>query len=113
MSTVLEREREIGLLIVRGVTRKQIVKAVFGEAMLIIVVSFALSIVRGLSIAYEFCQFVAPPEMAIFFTKPQLTIPFQVYTTLGAGLTMFLLTSLITTWYVTRKNLAKILRIYH
>jgi len=112
-TSILEREREIGLLIVRGMTRKQIVKMVFGETLLMIMVSSLLGIVGGLLIAYGFYLLLIPPEMKIFFINEPIVIPRELYVILSLGITTFLATSLISAWCATRKSLAKILRIYH
>jgi len=112
-TSILEREKEVGLLIVRGMTRKQIVKMVFGEALLMIMVSSLLGIVGGLSIAYGFYLLFVPLEMRIFFINEPIAIPCELYVILSLGIVTFLVASLTSAWYVVRRNLAKMLRICH
>jgi len=114
MMAALERQREVGLLVARGVDRKQIVKIFLGEILLIVVISFALGIVEGLSIAYGYLKtFMFPlPGFEIPFKIP-LVIPSELYLLLIIGLIASLTASLVPAWYLTKKRIAEVLRIHH
>jgi len=108
----LERQREIGLLVARGVSRKQIIKIFLGEIILIVVISFALGIVEGISIAYGYLETFMFLGFELPFKIP-LIIPFELYILLIVGLVASIAASIAPAWYITRKRLAEILRIHH
>jgi len=114
MMAALERQREVGLLVARGVNKKQVIKIFLGEIILIVVISFALGIVEGLSIAYGFLKtFMFPlPGFEIPF-KISLVIPFDLYILLIIGLIASITASLVPAWYLTKKRIAEVLRIHH
>lgn len=114
MMAALERQREVGLLIARGVNRKQIIKIFLGEVILIVVISFALGIVEGVSIAYGFLKtFMFPlPGFEIPF-KISLVIPLDLYILLIIGLIASITASLVPAWYLTKKKIAEFLRVHH
>ena len=113
VSSVLEREREIALLVVRGMSRKQVIKTVFGETLLMILIALLLGLTGGFSSAYGFYLLSIPPEMVAFFIKSPISISLRPYVFIGLGLIVFLAASLLSAWYATRRNLAKMLRICH
>jgi len=111
----LEREREIGLLIARGISREQAVKIFLGEALLITVISFTLGIAEGLSVTYGVFKSTMPmiPEITDYPIKTPPVFPINFYLLIIVGFTALLLTSIVPAWHLTRKTLAKILRIHH
>ena len=78
-----------------------------------ILIALLLGLTGGFSTAYGFYLLSIPPEMVIFFIKSPISISLQPYMFLGLGLITFLVASLISACYATRRNLAKILRIHH
>ena len=108
----LERQREVGLLVAKGVSKKQIIKIFLGEIILIVVISFTLGIVEGLSIAYGFLETFMFLGYELPFKIP-LIIPFELYILLIVGLIASITASIVPAWYITRKRLAEILRIHH
>jgi len=110
-SSVLERRREIALLTARGLSKKQVIKMFIGETSLIIILSFILGIVEGLSITIGFMS-------PVFISKPKLPIkiivfPFELCLMLVMGAIIAFLASIIPAWHLTRKEITKILRIHH
>lgn len=110
-SSVLERQREIALLTTRGLSKKQAIKIFTGETALIIILSFILGIVEGLSITIGFMS-------PVFIFKPKLPIkiivfPSELCLMLVMGAIIAFLASIIPAWHLTQKEIAKILRIHH
>jgi len=114
MMAALERQREVGLLVARGVNRKQVMKIFLGEIILIVAISFALGIIEGLFIAYGFLKTFMFPLLGMEIPfKVSLVIPFELYTLLIIGLIASIIAALIPAWYLTRKRIAEVLRIHH
>ena len=110
-SSVLERQREIALLTTRGLSKKQVIKMFIGETALIIILSFILGIVEGLSITIGFMS-------PVFISKPKLPIkiivfPSELCLMLVMGAIIAFLASIIPAWHLTQKEITKILRIHH
>lgn len=108
----LERQREAGLLIAQGLNKKQVVKIFLGEILLIVVISFTLGILEGLSITYGLLK-LPISKLTDFPIKTSLVFPTNFYLLLTAGFITLILTSIVPAWHLTRKNIAKILRIHH
>ena len=111
----LERRREIGLLVARGLSKKQTIRVFLGEALLIIVISFSLGILEGVTVAFGTLKslMLMFPELADFPLKIPLVFPSKFYLFLTVELTTLILSSIVPAWHLTKKNVAKILRIHH
>ncbi len=110
--TTLERQREFGLLKVRGVSNKQILKMMLAESMLIIAVSFPLGILEGIAVAYGFLRTFVLLGTEVPFKIP-LVIPVQLYILLSVGSVVFLLSFLVSSYYLTQKGVLETLKIRH
>jgi len=110
--TTLERQREFGLLKVRGVSNKQILKMMLAESMLIIAVSFPLGILEGIAVAYGFLRTFVLLGTEVPFKIP-LVIPVQLYILLSVGSVVFLLSFLVPSYYLTQKGVLETLKIRH
>jgi len=116
--SVLERRREIALLIVKGASKKEIFGMMIGEAFIITVLAYGLGILVALAYAYGFLvgtlSFGAfTQEVYEFPPGYAMSIPVYLPLVLIIAFIAFLLSALIPTWYVTRRNLASELRIHH
>lgn len=108
----LERQREIGLLVAKGASKKQVIKIFLGEIILIVVISFVLGIVEGIAIAYGYLETFMFLGHELPFRMP-LIIPFELYILLIVGLIASIIASIVPAWYITRRRLAEVLRIHH
>lgn len=108
----LERQREIGLLVARGLSKKQTIKVFLGEALLIILISFSLGILEGVSVIFGTLNSLMM-TFSDFPLKIPLVFPPKFYLFLTVELVTLILSSIFPAWHLTKKNVAKILRIHH
>jgi len=113
MMSVLERRREIGLLSVRGMSKRQITKIFLGEAVLVFLISFIISILSGFSIVYGLLSLSASMVLGeVFPVKVFFTVPFELYILFIISFIFFIMASTIPVQYLARKKTAEILRVH-
>jgi len=115
---ILERRREIALLMAKGATRGSILGMIVGEALLITLLSFGLGLLVALAYSYGFL--VGMMNFGVFMQEVyelppgySMTIPVSLILTLIGAFVAFLLSALIPATIVSRRNLADQLRIRH
>lgn len=113
MMSVLERRREIGLLSVRGMSKRQITKIFLGEAVLVFLISSIISILSGFSIVYGLLSLPASMVLGeVFPVKVFFTVPFELYILFIISFIFFIMALTIPVQYLARKKTAEILRVH-
>lgn len=116
---IYERRREIALLIAKGASKRNILGMIAGEAFLITLIAFGLGILVAL--IYSYGTLVASLNMIgmfqqEFYEYPSgylMTIPPYLLPTLIVAFIVFIVSSLIPVWLVTKKPISEELRIHH
>jgi len=113
MMTVMERMREIDLFSVRGISKGQIAKIFLGEMILIVLISFVISILGGFSIVYGLLSLFASLVLGkVLPVKAFFAVPFELYILFIISLILFIAASIIPVRYLTRKKTIEILRVH-
>lgn len=102
MMSVIERKREIGILISKGIAPSQLIKYLLGEGIVMLVISFSIGIFAGYAIGVGYTS--GQPFIALISSpiKMHLIIPTETYTFLGVSLISFLVAMLIPGFIATR-----------
>jgi len=116
---ILERKREIALLIAKGASYRNILGEVTGEAFLIVLIGFGLGIF--IAIAYSYGLLVGSLNFAVVFTQQVfelppgygMTIPGFLPYVLGLSIVLFIISALIPALIIMRKPIVNELRVRH
>ena len=116
---ILERKREIALLIAKGASSRNILGEVGGEAFLIVLIGFGLGII--IALAYSYGILVGSLNFAVIFTQQVFELPpgygmcipeFLSYV-LGLSIVLFIVSALIPALIIMRKPIVDELRVRH
>ena len=99
---VIERKREIGILIAKGISPRQLVGYLLGEGIIMLVLSLGIGALAGYATGVGFTIFMRSGVGIVYPIKMQIVLPFELYIFLLSSLTAFLVAMLIPAYIATR-----------
>ncbi|MGQ4893837.1 MAG: FtsX-like permease family protein [Candidatus Njordarchaeia archaeon] len=115
-TAVLERKREVALLVARGASKWDIFSMFIGEAFLVTIISFGLGTLVSLAYCYGLLVGSMSRGWGISREYPSgylITIPLNLLTTLAVSFFFFIVITTIPIYFVLRTPIQEELRVRH
>ncbi|MEX2689142.1 MAG: ABC transporter permease, partial [Candidatus Njordarchaeum guaymaensis] len=115
-TAVLERKREVALLVARGASKWDIFSMFIGEAFLVTIISFGLGTLVSLAYCYGLLVGSMSRGWGLSREYPSgylITIPLNLLTTLAVSFFFFIVITTIPIYFVLRTPIQEELRVRH